>query len=399
MTMQKKNTITSAIKFGFLLMSLLCLSLFVNAQTVPGLETKNSFPSLLSNSDFYLIICAVALLLLMIVVLGKTSVSLSKVAANMNKKSSATIVFLVLMTASAFAQSEQVATEKPVAYFPAWALDPNVYVLGFLFSIMLFALYAVYTANMSLLKYISPEETVMVSPEVKVLKAKPHFLRKMYKRLAGGVPIAEEKDILLDHDYDGIKELDNKLPPWWIYGFYLTILFAVVYLFIYQLSGIGKLSHEEYQAELLQAEKQKEERLKMNMDNVNEANVITLADAEALSKGKEAFIKFCSACHRPDAGGQVGPNLTDEYWLHGGGIKNVFKTITYGVPEKGMISWKAQLSAKQIQQVGSYILSLKGSNPAAPKEPQGDIWVEETAPQTDSLKTASHTSATILLTR
>jgi cytochrome c oxidase cbb3-type subunit 3 len=395
--MQKKKSISVIIKSTFLLVSLMFSITSAHAQASVAPPAKDAFPPLLSDSNFYLIICAVALLLLLIVVLGKTSVSLSRAVAKMNKKSSATIL-LLLVSAGAFAQTNADAP-KAVAYFPEWADNPTVYVLGFLFSIMLFALYALYRTNMSLLKYISPEETEVVTAEAKAIaETKPHFIRRMYAKLAGGVPIAEEKDILLDHDYDGIKELDNKLPPWWKYGFYFTIIFAIVYLFIYQISGIGKLSHEEYQAELQQAEQQKEARMKANLDNVNESNVVALADADALAKGKETFIKFCSPCHRPDAGGQVGPNLTDEYWLHGGGIKNVFRTITYGVPAKGMISWKAQLSAKQIQQVGSYVLSLKGSNPPSPKEPQGDVWVEEATPQTDSLKTTSHASAAILLT-
>jgi cytochrome c oxidase cbb3-type subunit 3 len=109
-----------------------------------------------------------------------------------------------------------------------------------------------------------------------------------------------------------------------------------------------------------------------------------------LNEGKATFEKLCSACHRADAGGQVGPNLTDEYWIHGGGIHNVFKTITYGVPDKGMLSWKSQLTPKQIQQVASYILSLKGSNPAGGKEPQGDKWVEIT---TDSLQLSNDSSS------
>jgi cytochrome c oxidase cbb3-type subunit III len=359
----------------------------------------DSFPSWL-NSDFYLVACSMLFLLLLVIVLGSTGINLSKAAAKIGRKSSA-VILLLFSTVNVFAQSAtDAAAEKPVAYFPKWADNPNVYVLAILFFVMAFAVYALYKANMRLIKYINPEEVQEVTIEAKAaINSKPHFIRRIYKKLAGGVPLAEEKDILLDHDYDGIKELDNKLPPWWIYGFYVTIIFAVIYLFNYHIFKTGKLSHDEYQAELIQADREKEERMKANANFVNEENVVALADAAEISKGKVTFIKLCSPCHKPDGGGIVGPNLTDEYWLHGGGIKNIFKIITYGVPAKGMLSWKSQLSPKQIQEVSSFILSLKGTNPPGAKEPQGDMWVEEKAPAPTDSTDSKHAAAAILLTR
>jgi cytochrome c oxidase cbb3-type subunit III len=377
----------------------LALPLISVAQATTAAQPVNSFPTWL-NSEFIMITLAMLFILFLIIVLGNTGIHLSKAAAKVGKKSSATIL-LLLATATAFAQATTEAPAQVESNFPQWALNLNVYVLGVLFFIMAFAVYALYRANIYLLRYIHPqEETEEAVRAAAKAEANPHLLRRWHKKLAGGVPLAEEKDILLDHDYDGIKELDNKLPPWWIYGFYITIVFAVIYLFNYHIFKTGKLSHDEYKAELVQAEKQKEERMKANANYVNEENVATLAEAGELAKGKETFVKFCSPCHRPDGGGQVGPNLTDEYWLHGGGIKNVFKTITYGVPAKGMLSWKAQLSPKQIQEVSSYILTLKGTNPPGAKEPQGDVWVEETAPaqNVDSTK-STHAAAAILLTR
>jgi cytochrome c oxidase cbb3-type subunit 3 len=204
--------------------------------------------------------------------------------------------------------------------------------------------------------------------------------------MVDSVPVEKEKDVLLDHDYDGIKELDNNLPPWWKYGFYFTIVFAVVYMFYYHVSGAGNLQLAEYQNELDLAAQQKAERMKAQANYVTEDNVVALTAAGDISEGKQVFMKLCAACHRADGGGQVGPNLTDEFWLHGGGIKNVFKTITYGVPNKGMLSWQSQLSPKQIQQISSYILTLKGSNPPAPKEQQGDKWEEPNIAASDSGK-------------
>lgn len=199
--------------------------------------------------------------------------------------------------------------------------------------------------------------------------------------LSGAVPIEHEEDILLDHDYDGIRELDNKLPPWWLYMFYFTIVFGVVYVGYYHFSG-GLSQEEEYAAEMALAEEQKAAFLASSANNVDENNVELLTDATAIANGKEKFQTLCIACHGASGGsmpGGVGPNLTDQYWLHGGGIKNVFKTIKYGVPAKGMISWEAQLTPRQIQEVASYVLSLQGSNPENAREPQGEIWTEEAA--------------------
>ncbi|MCB9185187.1 MAG: c-type cytochrome [Flavobacteriales bacterium] len=199
--------------------------------------------------------------------------------------------------------------------------------------------------------------------------------------LSGAVPIEQEQDILMDHEYDGIMELDNKLPPWWLYMFYFTIVFGVVYVGYYHFAD-GLSQEEEYLAEMAEAEEQKAAFLASSANNVDETNATVLTDAAALANGKEKFESLCVACHGPTGGSTqnppgVGPNLTDEYWMHGGGVKNIFKTIKYGVPAKGMISWEAQLSPRQIQEVASYIISLQGSNPENAKEPQGEKWTED----------------------
>jgi cytochrome c oxidase cbb3-type subunit III len=302
-------------------------------------------------------------------------------------------ILLLLINASTFAQTAAAET-KTSARIPEWAFDPVLYLVGFVFFVMVLTIYVLYRVNIGLIKVISPKAVESISEKVKVAVAekKPSLLRKAYLKMLDSVPVEKEKDVLLDHDYDGIKELDNNLPPWWKYGFYFTIVFAVCYLLYYHVSGVGKLQAEEYKDELLFAAQQKEARIKAGAENVNELNVLALKDADGLAKGKETFLKLCVACHRADGGGQVGPNLTDEFWIHGGGIKNVFKTITYGVPTKGMISWQSQLSPKQIQQVASFILTLKGTNPPGPKEPQGDIWVEEVTAVPDSINITKHDS-------
>ena len=193
-------------------------------------------------------------------------------------------------------------------------------------------------------------------------------------------------NIIEDHTYDGINELDNPAPAWFQALFYITIVFAVVYMIQYHMLGKSNLSGDEYNQEILVAQQQRDELLKTG-GLINETNVTLLTDKADVDKGKEIFSVNCVSCHNADAGGGVGPNLTDEYWIHGGGIKNVFATIKNGVPAKGMIAWQTQLNPKQINQVASFVLSLQGTKPANPKAPEGNIWVDTTsAAPKDTLK-------------
>lgn len=196
----------------------------------------------------------------------------------------------------------------------------------------------------------------------------------------------EEEAIDLSHDYDGISELDNKLPPWWIAAFAITILFSVVYMYRYHVSGSAPLQEEELQIALARAEVEKKAYLAKSANNVDESTVVML-DAGGIAKGKAIFDQNCQACHgAAGEGNMVGPNLTDDYWLHGGSLSDIFKTVKYGWPDKGMQSWKEQLSPIQIAQVTSYIKSLVGTNPPNAKEPQGELYkeAEGTEEPTDS---------------
>ncbi len=205
------------------------------------------------------------------------------------------------------------------------------------------------------------------------------WLRNIYLKLLGSKPIEEEGEIILDHNYDGIKELDNNLPPWWLYGFYITIIFAAVYLTKYHIFD-GDNQFDELETELADA-KIAIEAYKKTAKNLVDINTVTqLTEAEDLKAGKATFETTCVACHMIDGGGGIGPNLTDQYWILGGDIKHVFKTISEGGRSgKGMIAWKQQLKPLQIAQVASYVLSLQGTTPANPKAPEGDIWVKEGA--------------------
>ncbi|HEV2353540.1 MAG TPA: cbb3-type cytochrome c oxidase N-terminal domain-containing protein [Puia sp.] len=186
-------------------------------------------------------------------------------------------------------------------------------------------------------------------------------------------PIGQEADLDLGHDYDGIRELNNRLPPWWLYGFYLTIVFAGVYLWRYHVAHSAPLPAEEYQIAVREAEVRKAAFLKATANNVDENTVKLLTDKSDLDAGKAIFQGVCFACHGMNGEGGVGPNLTDKYWLHGGSVGDVFKTIKYGWPDKGMKSWKDDYSPQQIAQLASYVKSLSGTNPPNAKAPQGTL--------------------------
>jgi cytochrome c oxidase cbb3-type subunit 3 len=204
------------------------------------------------------------------------------------------------------------------------------------------------------------------------------WINEKYIKLLGSKPIQEEHEIILDHNYDGIKELDNDLPPWWLYGFYASIIFAVIYLFKYEVFD-GDSQIDELATEYAEAKIAIEEYKRTAKDLVDFNTVDLLTEASDLSSGQKIFEVNCIACHQADGGGGIGPNLADEHWILGGGIKNVFKTVSEGGRDgKGMIAWKQSLKPAEIAQVASYVLQFQGTTPAQPKPAEGDVWKEET---------------------
>ncbi|MFN3909144.1 MAG: cbb3-type cytochrome c oxidase N-terminal domain-containing protein [Flavobacterium sp.] len=214
------------------------------------------------------------------------------------------------------------------------------------------------------------------------------WFQNWMQKLTKSKEIEEEKDVLLDHDYDGIKELDNVLPPWWVYLFYATIFFGVVYIVRFHfVKEYNQDSEFATEMAIAQAEVAKYKTTAPDVTNVD--NVVLITDAADLAKGKALFESSCAACHRADGGGGIGPNLTDDHWILGGGIKNVFNTIMEGGREgKGMVPWKATIKPADIQKIASYVLSLRGTNPAGAKAAEGDLWVEEitSAETTEAVK-------------
>lgn len=199
--------------------------------------------------------------------------------------------------------------------------------------------------------------------------------KKFYEWVISVVPVAEEKSIDLGHDYDGIRELDNRLPPWWLGIMYGSTIFAVIYMFYFQWGSNEWSSIQEYEIAMEAAEEAKLDYLAKAADVVDENSVVFEQDQASLANGKSIYDLNCLACHGNQGQGLVGPNFTDEYWIHGGDIKDLFKTIKYGVPEKGMISWSSQLRPSSMQDVASYILTLQGTNPPNQKAPEGELYV------------------------
>lgn len=272
---------------------------------------------------------------------------------------------------------------------PAFIEYPMVSLFLGVFLFLLIAMEIVVSAVDNVTYHLLTEEQKQQLKEAESLSfTESESYKNFIARLTRSKAIENEDEVMLEHDYDGIKELDNVLPPWWVYLFYGCILFAVVYFIRFEIYG-DYTQAEEFEAEMAQAEIDIKEYLKTAPDLMNKESVILLTDATSLAEGKAMFASNCVACHRADGGGAIGPNLTDEYWILGGGIKNVFNTISEGGRSgKGMIPWKDQLKPTEMQKVASYVLSLQGTNPKEPKptEPEAVIYKEEAAKVTDEAK-------------
>lgn len=182
----------------------------------------------------------------------------------------------------------------------------------------------------------------------------------------------EPKDpLLLDHEADGIRELDNNLPRWWVWLFNLCILFSAIYLVYYHVLKAGDLQAAEYAKEATAGERIKSAALAKFEQTLGDMQPLT--DPAVVAAGESTFKTLCAPCHREDGGGLVGPNLCDDYWIHGPNFSDNLKVIWNGVPEKGMVSWKGILQPKDIQNVASYIHTLRGTKPPNPKPAENTV--------------------------
>lgn len=210
------------------------------------------------------------------------------------------------------------------------------------------------------------------SEPVSIPVPQPIDARSLWQRLAGLHLLSQEKELMMEHAYDGIAELDNPTPPWFMGLFYGSIIASILYMIVFHVIGSGDIMGSEYRQEMAIADKQREAYIAKVAGGINENTVVQLTDVKGIGAGKTLYAQNCIVCHGASAEGKIGPNLTDAFWLHGGSVKRIFHTLAEGVPAKGMIAWKGQLNPLQIQQVASYLMSLQGSNPAGAKEPQGE---------------------------
>jgi len=261
-----------------------------------------------------------------------------------------------------------------------------VFTLLLLVVAMLFLLRTVKLLTRIVLKYEGKTEEEIAAELQPARTKKPKG--EVWNKLLSLRPLSEEKDMLIEHQYDGIQELDNPTPAWFMYLFYSTIVFAVVYLLIYHVFSAAPLQYDEYKNEVAQADIAKKEFLSKQANRVDENSVKLVTDPAALTSGQMVFKQSCVPCHGDHAEGKVGPNLTDDYWLHGGKINDVFKTIKYGVLTKGMPTWEKQLSAKQIADVSNYIKSLHDTHPLNAKEPQGTKEEDDAKPGKKNMASA-----------
>jgi cytochrome c oxidase cbb3-type subunit III len=182
----------------------------------------------------------------------------------------------------------------------------------------------------------------------------------------------EKQDVVI-HSYDGIEEYDNRLPLWWQYTLYGAIVFAAIYWFHYQVLGAGASPKGEFDQEMAAVRAADAERAKRAGAMTPEALVVLSKDGATVAQGKEVFVSTCAACHRADGGGNIGPNLTDEYWLHGGAPDKIFRSALDGVPTKGMPAWGNQIGTERVASAVAYLLTIKNSHAPGGKQPQGDV--------------------------
>jgi cytochrome c oxidase cbb3-type subunit 3 len=312
---------------------------------------------------------------------------LSKLYLKVVTKNISKIAMLLLpmlfLGGSMFAQDAVAPFKTEVVYQPISAMTAWLFAAGIGFEVLVLVFF-----GMKLSGFLRKIEVIDADKPLGAIMTMPKF----WDNINASVAIEKEKDIQMDHEYDGIHELDNNLPPWWKYSFYISIVWSILYLGYYHL-GDGELSIPAYEREMELAKIEKAEIAKTMASKVDESNV-TMADASGIADGATIYKSNCAACHGNAGEGNVGPNLTDKFWLHGGDMTSIYKTVKVGWPAKGMKSWEAELSPVQMKNVASYIKSLAGTNPANAKAPQGEEFIEGATAGADSTKVVVDTTAT-----
>ena len=283
------------------------------------------------------------------------------------------IGFIVFTSTSANAQAIPAGVTQVVS-------ENVMYLIGVVIVLELLIIF--YLANG--IRIFLKKESAIIVPSVKEEITKIPKI-SWFDRIYNKNSDADIIKLDLGHNYDGIKELDNDIPIWWKYGFAISILFGIIYLYSYHIAGTRPLQQQELQIEQEVAAVKLAAYLEKSANNVDE-NTVKMLGVDDIAAGKVLFIKpgACATCHAENGSAIVngssgiGPNLTDDYWIHKGDIKSIFYTIKYGWPEKGMKSWKEDYSPIQMAQLTSYVKSLQGTNPTPAKEKQGILFVDST---------------------
>lgn len=320
---------------------------------------------------FYFLIALLIVQLIGIIVLGSSMKYVVKIEFEKFKSKNNDVVKTLFVLIGIFGLMANGNMANAITYVgPGIATEPSPWLLiensdlYFMLYLNLLALAGLLYMRKSFMDMIKT-----VRPESIVKRKRKSSTSNLNKVLTDIVPIEEEHTILMHHEYDGIKELDNNLPPWWVWGFYATIVFAVVYMFNYHIFHASDLQIAEYNNEMKRAEKEVSAYLDKMAMNVDENSVTLMVESSDLTVGRTLYEVNCVSCHNPAGEGNIGPNLTDKNWIYGFDIKTVFTTIKNGTP-KGMPEHNSKLNPVQLQQVSSYVLSLKE---AKGKEPQGEF--------------------------
>lgn len=356
----KKAFVTGGLLLG-------CFSLL--ALDAPAPQTATSGYNLLAT---LLIIIAVVLLFVLYfmgqVLLALTRQLLDKNNAASKIRAAALLLVLSMISKNLLAQSVPAEVVKALPNYGGLSAT-TFYALLTVVATEVIAILFLFFSIRRIYTEMLPAKVVAVAKQSQLAA----LWIKLNKKLTRSIPLEQEADALLDHNYDGIQELDNALPPWWKYGFIVTICFAIIYLLNFHVLGNGKNPTEEYLAEMSKAKIEKEEFEAQNKDKIDENNV-PLADATGINNGKEFFSVNCVACHGAKGEGGAGPNLTDDYWLHKGSLNDIYNTIKHGYPDKGMQAWAIKFNPKEMSQLASFITTLKGTHPAGAKASQGELF-------------------------
>jgi len=354
--------------------------LLINAISFSGSYAQTAVPASTmdvgSNIPTNTMLCCIALVLLFIIIILATTVNGAiELYKNNNKdnadNSTKKVLFLVgflLLTPYVFSQNSAAAKDV-VEKATANAADTLSNIYFYCFITVIIVEVAIILFFIKSLRFLTGIE------QLKTEKTARGASKTWWETINQFKPLDAEDNMDTGHNYDGIRELDNITPPWFTVSFIASIVFAIIYLYRFNISGSIPHQEDELAVEMRQAQALQDSLVKLEGNKIDENSVVMLT-ATDIADGHKIYAANCAPCHGDKGQGAVGPNLTDDYWLHGGSIKDVFKTIKYGYVDKGMKAWKDDFSPKQIAQLSSFIKSLKGTNPVGAKERQGELYVE-----------------------